>query len=469
MGKAGFWAFAARVISLPKTSWPQFGLGSSDAVRRLFRSGRLFWKLFAAFSLATAASFLVGIGYVHWTAPASSLDTPALDKPVRVYALIQQSGPDAVRSLLAQDERDGGLSLSTKDGRWIAGARDISEDAPPLLVTAPDGVTYRLKFRGHQFVAFDRIAPIVAGLLVSLVVSGVVAWYLARPLTYLTRGFRDVAAGNLATRLHPLVGRRRDEIADLTLEFDSMTAQLENVIATQERLLHDISHELRSPLARLEVAIGLLRQSPGDAMAMVVRVEHEAKRLDHLIGELLTLARLKSGSTDLKPSHIDVIDLLTAIIDDASFEAAAKHCEVRYTPASSFVIMAEGETLYRAYENIIRNAVKYAPPGTAIDVEALVRDGELIVKVTDRGTGVPADMLTAIFEPFKRGDNASEAGITGFGLGLAIADHAIRRHGGTIEARPGPEGGLSVLVSLPQPGFKVAPPRAQRDVSSVRS
>ncbi|EIZ78829.1 histidine kinase [Novosphingobium sp. Rr 2-17] len=429
-----------------------FGLGPPQAVRRWFHSGRLFWKLFAAFSLATAASFLVGIGYVHWTAPASSLDTPALDKPVRVYALIQRSGPDAVRSLLAQDERDGGLSLYTKDGRWVAGARDISENAPPLLVTAPDGVTYRLKFRGHQFVAFDRIAPIIAGLLVSLVVSGIVAWYLARPLTHLTRGFRDVAAGNLATRLHPLVGRRRDEIADLTLEFDSMTAQLENVIATQERLLHDISHELRSPLARLEVAIGLLRQSPGDAPAMMARVEQEAKRLDQLIGELLTLARLKSGATDLKPTHIDVIDLLTAIIDDASFEAAAKQCEVVYTPPGSFVVMAEGETLYRAYENIIRNAIKYAPPKTAIDIEVSVRDDELIVEVTDRGTGVPDDLLAAIFEPFKRGDNVNETGVTGFGLGLAIADHAIRHHGGTIEARTAAEGGLAMRISLPRAG-----------------
>lgn len=430
------------------------GIKLSAQTSGRFRSRRLFWKLFAAFSAATAASFIIGVAFVQWSVPDNAVIAPALDRPLRVATLIQRKGVAAAQPLLAQDGNGGRLTLSTLHGQRIAGSPDMPPDAPTLLVKDPDGTIYRLQIRTRQTISLNRIMPVLVGLLVSLVVSGAVAWYLARPLTYLSRGFRTVAAGDLSTRLHPLVGRRRDEIADLTREFDGMAAQLESLIATQERLFHDISHELRSPLARLEVAIGLLRQSPRHTESMMDRVEHEADRLNHLIGELLTLARLRSGATDLRRSHIDVLDLLTAIVDDANFEAAAKQCEVRYTPAGSFVIMAEGETLYRAYENIIRNAVKYAPPKSVIEVEASVASHELVVVVTDQGPGVPPEMLAAIFEPFKRGEETDDTGVTGFGLGLAIANHAIKRHGGTIEARPAPGGGLSVRVSIPRNGGK---------------
>ena len=140
-------------------------------------------------------------------------------------------------------------------------------------------------------------------------------------------------------RLERRIGSRRDEIADLTREFDSMAAQLQQLLALQERLLHDISHELRSPLARLQVAIGLLRQAPEDLPAMLVRVEREAERLNQLIEEILTFARLKSGTAELSMARVDVIDLLTAIADDANFEAQIKGCEVVFKPTGSFVTM----------------------------------------------------------------------------------------------------------------------------------
>jgi signal transduction histidine kinase len=269
----------------------------------------------------------------------------------------------------------------------VAGARDTASDEVPLDLISREGMRYRLMVRPVQEIRFGRTYPLVIGALVSLFFSAGVAWYLARPLTLLSRGFQAVGAGQLATRVHPLVGSRRDEIADLTREFDGMAAQLQQLLAVQERLLHDISHELRSPLTRLQVVIGLLRQSSEKLPEMLARVEREAERLDQLIGELLTLARLKSGAPEIPAGPVDVIDLLTAIVDDANFEAQAKRCEVHLAAPDSFVTVAHGELLYRAFENIIRNAVKFSPRQARIDVIAEVLGKSLHVRVVDHGPG----------------------------------------------------------------------------------
>jgi signal transduction histidine kinase len=185
---------------------------------------------------------------------------------------------------------------------------------------------------------------------------------------------------------------------------------------------------------------------------MLARVEREAERLDQLIGELLTLARLKSGAPEVPAGPVDVIDLLTAIVDDANFEAQAKRCEVHLAAPDSFVTVAHGELLYRAFENIIRNAVKFSPQQARIDVIAEVLGKSLHVRVVDHGPGVPDDMIAEIFEPFKRLEYSDGAGATGFGLGLAIARFAIERHDGAIVARSdaGSGQGLTVEVRLPR-------------------
>lgn len=417
----------------------------------MIRPGRLFWKLFAAFALATGTSFLVGASLVEVIKPNSTPLFRNFETPVRIARTIQDEGLDAALLQLRKDEPAGQVALFTRQGVWLAGNRSIDDSAPGMDVTSADGTRYELRVLPSNPFEPNQIFPLIIGALVSLFFSAGVAWYLARPLTHLSRGFRDVAAGRLATRLHRLVGARRDEIADLTREFDSMAAQLQQLLAAQERLLHDISHELRSPLARLHVAIGLLRQAPENLPDMLARVEREAERLDSLIEEILTLARLKSGTTELAVTRVDVIDLLTAIVDDANFEAQTKGCEVIFKPTGSFVTMAYGELLYRAYENVIRNAVKFAPVNSLIDVLAQVRDEVLEVQIVDRGFGIPPDILSEMFEPFKRADRAEEAGATGFGLGLAIAKHAVDRHSGTIAARPGPQGcGMIVEISIPK-------------------
>lgn len=414
----------------------------------MVKPGRLFWKLFAAFTLATGTSFVVGVYLVEFLKPNAAPIVPSYETPIRIASLIQDRGIEAALPLLRGDEPVGRIALVTREGVWIAGARNVGASAPAVNVTSPDGTAYLLRVRPSDAFDPNQTLPLIIGALVSLFFSAGVAWYLARPLTHLSRGFREVAAGQLATRLHPSVGSRRDEIADLTREFDSMASQLQQLLASQERLLHDISHELRSPLARLQVAIGLLRQTPENLPDMLDRVEREADRLNRLIEEILTLARLKFGMEELSATEIDVIDLLTAIIDDANFEAQAKGNEVRISGVQSFVTVAHGELLYRAYENVIRNAVKFSPENLPIDVRATLSGDRLEVEVADSGPGVPRDMLGHMFEPF-RGAEGFET--TGFGLGLAIAKYAIDRHEGTIQAQLRARGsGLVVRLQVPR-------------------
>lgn len=343
------------------------------------RPGRLFWKLFIAFLLASGTSFLIGAGLFAFVRPVS--------------------------------------------------AERVVFDALP----------------------FNRSMPLLIGTVVSLVFSAAVAWYLARPITHLSRGFSAIAAGELATRVNPLVGTRRDEIADLTRDFDGMAAQLQQLLATQERLFHDVSHELRSPLTRLQLAIGLLRQSPDKLPDMVLRIEREAERLNLLIEEVLTLARLKSGTAEFEVGPVDLIDLLTAIVDDARFEGRARQCEIHYLPSAAFVTIGNGDLLYRAFENIIRNAVKFSPMRGRVTVTAEADAERALVRISDQGRGVPAAMLADIFEPFKRVD-PDGVEMTGFGLGLAIAKHAVERHGGSIRAVSADGRGLMMEVMVPRRG-----------------
>lgn len=414
------------------------------------RPGRLFWKLFAAFTLAIISSFLIGIVLAEWMRPNAAPVVPAFETPVRIAELIQTQGVEAARPMIAQNEPYGRMALTTAQGEWIAGDRSITAAAPSMSVRAPDGALYALRVRPSDPFDPNLVMPMVIGALVALLFSAGVAWYLARPLTHLSGGLKQAAAGELGTRLHPLVGSRRDEIADLTREFDGMATQLQELLSSQQRLLHDVSHELRSPLARLQVAIGLLRQSPDDREIMEGRVEREAERLNQLIEELLTLSRLKSGMSELNSAPVDVIDLLAAIVDDANFEGGAKNCTVDLVAPDSFITLADGELLYRAYENIIRNAVKFSPHDAVVRVNASLRNGGLLVEVEDSGPGVPADLIDRIFDPFQRFDGSDQAGPTGFGLGLAISKFAVEKHQGSLVARRrGSQGGLIFEILIP--------------------
>lgn len=291
------------------------------------------------------------------------------------------------------------------------------------------------------------VAPIVIAVLASLVFGSFFAWYLSRPLEHLRWGLQRMAEGQLGTRVGPLMKGRRDEIADLAHDIDGMAAQLQALIAARDRLLHDISHELRSPLSRIQAAIGLLKQGSSEAGLMVERVERETQRLDALIDEMLTLHRL-TAAVPVARSAVDVVELLHDIAADADFEGRAMNRSVRIEAPECFVAQVDGELIYRAFENVIRNAVKHTVDGSVVDVRARLRadDGALEVVVSDHGPGVPRHMLEAIFDPFVRID-PSEAG-RGAGLGLAIARSAVLAHGGTIEASLADNGGLRIRIVL---------------------
>lgn len=293
------------------------------------------------------------------------------------------------------------------------------------------------------------LAPVISGTLAILVTGVALAWYLARPLRHLSWALRRVAEGRLDTRVQALMGGQRDEIADLAEDFDRMAAQLQQLTESRETFLHDISHELRSPVTRMQAAIGLLRQDSAQVPAMIERVDRECERLDALVEELLTLHRLEAGRASIARGRVDIVELLHAIAEDADFEARASLRAVTIDAPGTFVAEVDGELIYRAFENVIRNAVKFTAPGTIVKIRSCVSgDGTMLeTRVEDRGPGVPADMLEAIFEPFTRVEGSES--VRGTGLGLAIAQRTMAIHGGSIRAALREDGGLAITLELP--------------------
>jgi two-component system OmpR family sensor kinase len=296
---------------------------------------------------------------------------------------------------------------------------------------------------------------IAIGLLASLAFSALLAAYLVRPIRHLRRAFADAAEGRLDTRVAPLMGSRRDEIAGLGEDFDRMAERLQKLISSQRRLLHDVSHELRSPLARLQAAAGLARQDPARTAAMLDRIERDTQRLDTLVGELLTLARLEADAGNAARQPADLGELLHEVVDDARFEAQASGRDVLLEGADAPVPIARAhpEWLQRAFENVIRNAVRHTPEGSAVRVRLRQEHApdprepgtRIVITVADEGSGVPPEQLESIFEPFQRGGASTD----GHGLGLAIARHALAAHHGSISAANRPGGGLEVTMNLP--------------------
>ena len=293
--------------------------------------------------------------------------------------------------------------------------------------------------------------PILAGLFASLAFSALLAWYLAKPIRELRGAFASAAAGDLDVRVAPAMGGRRDELADLGRDFDHMAGRLRDLMDAQRRLLHDVSHEIRSPLARLQAAIGLARQQPESREASLDRIEREAQRLDEMVGELLTLSRLEAGMGDGQKEIIGLTELVGMVVEDARFEAQAQGRKVEFAATAVAALCCQAELLHRAIENVVRNAVKFSPPGGVVAIKAgPVAGDRAAITVSDRGPGVPESDLEAIFIPFYRAESGLRAG--GYGLGLAIAKRAVEAHGGSIRAANRVGGGLEVTLTLPISG-----------------
>ena len=301
---------------------------------------------------------------------------------------------------------------------------------------------------GPRFEPLKPWVPIVAAIFASLLFSVILAWYFSRPIRALRAAFDAAAGGDLAPRFVSASGKSLTELNDLGRDFDRMTARLRNLIDGQTRLLHDVSHELRSPLARLQAAIGLAHQQPDKIAASMERIERESVRMDKLVGELLTLARLEAGAIKASQEEISMADLLEQIADDAIYEAASQQRTVVREGDADVLVVGQADLLGRAIENVVRNAIKHSAEGgeVRLQVRALPEARQLCIRVLDRGPGVaPADLET-IFQPFFRSANA---GTEGHGLGLAIAQHVIEAHGGSIKATNRAGGGLCVEMILP--------------------
>lgn len=301
---------------------------------------------------------------------------------------------------------------------------------------------------------FTGLAILAIAVLVSGIICYVLAGYLTSDVRRLRAATQQLAAGDLSARADAPKGRRRDEIAQLVRDFNTMAARLQDLVTAQSRLLNDISHELRSPLARLSVALGLAWQRSGeDAHSALQRIELEANRLNELIERLLTLARLEGGEDAMRHTAIPLDELVQDITLDADFEAQSRQCHVLCMIQDEVTVYGSASLLHSAIENVVRNATRHTREGTDVEIrvarESANGKSEAVVRVIDRGPGVPQESLEKLFRPFYRLDDARGRQTGGVGLGLAITERAVRLHGGTVRAANRPEGGLMVEIRLP--------------------
>ena len=443
--------------------------------------GRLFWKILIGFALTFMAIWQgVWLLFTLYGDPPKPYHVGYLQETARGYVetaarIVEAEGIGALEKAIAhwpEEERirlsiepdanrtDGPVSDFVPEDRFedIRANGFLSRDA-----VSPGGLLVHLKFDVSDIVAsiperrrFNVPTPLViSGVLGGLVFSGVLAWYLTRPIRQLQEGFERLSNGDLTWRLGEKIGRRRDEIADLARDFDVMAVRLQQLIEARDRLLNDVSHELRSPLARMQLAVGLARQKPERIEGSLDRIEKETIRLDELVGELLTLSRAESDASQ-NQTWLDIDHLLGRVVSDARFEAEATGIKVQTNLAIKRnwhgevpVVVGNAELLRRAFENIVRNALRHSREGqlVRISAEADANRNVFCITISDQGPGIPAEQLENMFEPFIRGEPSLNGG--GFGLGLSIARRAIKAHGGEIAIRNRDGGGLDVLISLP--------------------
>jgi two-component system sensor histidine kinase CpxA len=332
---------------------------------------------------------------------------------------------------------------------------------PLSQLVSGDGEIYTvLLSRPHRAHGYWEGAPAGSLLLVlALIVSGIVSYLLARAISNPVRQLRhatvSLAEGNMHSRVASSVGNRRDELGMLARDFDAMAEKLQRAAAQQTELSRNISHELRSPLARLRVAMELARRKTGELQEFD-RIDDETERLDRLIGQILSYTRLEAGSQSV-PAPVDLADLVQEVVENVNFECRAEgydgvsvEAEIKGSP----VVTGYPEALTSAVENIVRNAVRHSPPNRKVIVRVADTPGNAaIVEVMDDGEGVADQELPHLFQPFFRTRSAAaDSRKRGTGLGLAIAERAVKLNAGTVTAANRPSGGLSVTIRLPSEG-----------------
>ena len=447
---------------------------------------RLFWKVF----LLLVATLILTAAISGWLSQKWLAENQQIEKQLQTMAalgetaagLYHEGGMNAYRQWHRHAMRDqrmhGGLLDSEGNSlhrrplppelRGLAdqvttqNRRITLIDPPRLAVAIP--LTYQSQ---HYFwVATMRLPPqsmrqssrqaVLMRITIALIAIMLISWLLTRmftrPIRTLQQTTEQLGAGSLNARTDPSVASRRDELGALAGSIDKMASQLESLLGSHKQLLRDISHELRSPLARLQVGLELARNAAGDsAQEELNRIEKEANLLNELIGEVLTLARIEQGAVEMQhqPLHLDKI--IDEIIADAAFEAQAHNKSISLTEKVTCQISGDRLWMTRALDNVIRNAIRHTPAESCVEVALKRSEGLIKIEIRDFGDGADDLLLSRLFEPFVRGSEARErhAGGTGHGLGLAIAKHAVELHGGNIRAANHREGGLLVTITLP--------------------
>lgn len=319
-------------------------------------------------------------------------------------------------------------------------------------VTGSDGVARQMvALRGPLPLRARRHVFLGVQIGLSLLVIGVVGWWItrsiARPVAALQQAAQRVAAGDLSARVGGNYPQARDELGVLARDFDYMAERIEALVAHERSVLQDVSHELRSPLARLQLILELARQDGGGAAAVqLARADHEIARLDRLIGELLALSRMEADLPGMTREAVELAALAEECIATAELDAQAHHSRLRLDAPQPLEVPGNIQLLGRALDNLLSNAIKYGGDGEIL-VGIRRQDGRAELSVRDHGPGVPEDDLQKLFRPFFRGANGSR--VDGHGLGLAIVERIARAHGGVVAAANAPGGGLCVTLSLP--------------------
>ena len=397
---------------------------------------------------------------------------------------LEQQGSSAASAYTEQFNRKTNLKTCLFDtsGNVIAGTECATLNQISRSATASDAPSYNVRHNstrvavkvrgksGRQYIyAVEEVTEHrgpppgigLSGILlrwsVPLLVSGLICYlltrYLTAPVLRLREASQHLAAGDLSTRAAAGMERRRDELGSLVRDFNAMAARIEELVSRQRQLIYDISHELRSPLARLNVALDLAQERKGSDPAFD-HMEQDIECLNDMIGRLLTVAKLDASATPVPMARVDLTELVSQIVRSADFELQERDGAVRLSSEGQYFVQGNAELLHSAIENVIRNAIRYTGAGNSVDVqlESMATGEAALVRilVRDYGQGVPESELVNIFQPFYRvaDDRNRESG--GTGLGLAIADRVVRIHGGTIKAQNAAPHGLQVEMLLPR-------------------
>jgi len=332
-------------------------------------------------------------------------------------------------------------------GLYVAVQQITGDDGHPRQLVALSRTHARIAPQTRQLILWG------VQLTLLLLLIGLLSWWVARsvarPVEALRDATRRMAAGELSTRVGRRRGKKYDELAQLAYDFDAMAERIEALVAHDRGVLQDLSHELRSPLARLHLILNLAQRSknPVEAEPYFLQAEQEIDRLDQMTGEMLALSRLEGGIPGMNRESLELDELIRECVTQAELEAGVRKVSLRITSNTPVFITGSPLLLERAVGNLIANAIKFSPVGGAVELRVQEVQGSAELSIRDHGPGVPEAELTYLFRPFYRGSNAVRA--DGHGVGLAIVQRVVQVHGGEIYAENAAGGGLQVTLRLP--------------------